>query len=329
MTNTICVDIGNFSTLSAVVSGRESTEVVKMRSLIYDATHNSECRNGVHPADSPLITVGNKSYKLGKHAKNYSGFLSAAEAGKSRTDVILPILLANTPDGFEGVVKMLVPERNEMQERLIALEIVGTHSFSIKSDGTTTNAIANFTGVEFVRETDAAAKFAYESGVISPDDVALVIDIGGGTINTVVCSYDDDLFNVIFRKSYDNSGGIALAQVIANTDLVKSHGRAFEIAKIMDAITEGKTYIGNRQDMTFDVVFQDCKQQWFDGIVSRVMSAADKYLDEVTAVVWCGGGSEIVRDRLTSEGHLILDNPQQANINGLVYGAKPQLRLAA
>lgn len=330
MTSTLCVDIGNYSVLSAVVDGRESGNVTKMRSLIYDATHNSECRNNVHPLNSPLVVVNGKSFKVGDKASTFPGFLSAAEAGKSRTDIILPILLASTPNEFEGSIKMLVPTREELKEKLITNEIVGTHTYSITRDGSKIDSIANFTSVEFVRETDAAAKFAYENGAISPDDVVLVIDIGGGTVNTLVCNYEDDVFNTVYRKSYDNAGGIQLAQTIANTDVVKSYGKAFEIAKIMDAISDGKRFYGNRKDYSFLPVWESCVEQWFDALLSRVMSSADKYLDEVTTILWCGGGSEIIRHKVAGQsGHILLDNPQLANINGLIHSAKPQLRIAA
>lgn len=328
--NTLCIDIGNYSVLSAVVSGRETSDIAMMRSLIYDTTHNGECRNGVHPVDSPMIAVNGKFYKLGKLAKNYPGFLSAVEAGKSRPDIMLPILLSNTPDGFEGKVKILVPARDEGKEKLIHNAVTGTHTYEVTANGRSMSAIAHIIDVEFARETDAAAEFAYETGAINPEDVCLVVDIGGGTVNTVVCNYSDDVFSVVFRKSYDNSGGIALAQAIANTDIVKSHGRAFEIAKIMDAISDRKAYIGNRKDMTFEPVLEDCINQWFEGIVTRIMSATDKYLDEVTKIVWCGGGAEIVRNRLITKGQTVLENPQHANINGLIHSAKtPVLRVAA
>lgn len=331
MTNTLCVDIGNYSVLSAVVKGRESTEVFKMRSLIYDCTHNSDCRNNAHPSDSPIIAVGGKIYKLGKGAKNYPGFLSAAEAGKSRTDVMLPILLGNTPNGFEGLVKILVPARDELSEKLIRSAVLGTHTYSTTVNSAVTESIANFTGVEFIRETDSAAKFAYEAGVISPSEVILTIDIGGGTCNYLVAAYEDDVFSVRFNKSLPNSGGIALAQAISNTDAVKSHGRTFEIAKIMDAITEGKRYVSNRRDLSFEKVYGDCVEQWFEGLISRIMAATDKYLDEVTRIVWCGGGTEIIKDKLANQPlHLVLENPQYANINGLIHSAKlPLMRLAA
>lgn len=330
MTNTLCVDIGNYSVLSAVVSGRSSTEVAKMRSLIYDCTHNSDCRNNVHPSDSPMIAANGKFYKLGKGAKNYPGFLSAAEAGKTRTDVMLPILLANTPDGFEGIVKILVPARDELSEKLLRTAVIGTHTYSTTANSVTCDAIANFTGVEFIRETDSAAKFAYESGVINPLEVVLIVDIGGGTCNYVVAAYEDDVFNVRLNKSLPNSGGIALAQAISNTDVVKTYGRSFEIAKIMDAITEGKTYISNRRDLSFETVYTDCVEQWFEGLISRIMAATDKYLDEVTRIVWCGGGTEIIKDKLANQPiHLVLENPQHANINGLIHSAKLPLLLIA
>ena len=330
MTHTLCVDIGNYSTLTAVVDGRTSTKPNKMRSLLYDCTHNGECRYGVHTEESPMVAFGDRHYKLGTGAKNYPGFLSAAEAGKTRADIMLPILLSATPNEFEGIVKILVPARDEMKESIITRAITGTHSYSTYRSGKKQDAIANFTGCEFYRETDAAARFAFESGAVSPDEVTLVVDIGGGTCNYLVGAYEEDHFYVRFNKSLDNSGGIALAQAIANTDLVKSYGRALEIAKIMDAITDGKQWIANRRDLTFAPVWDDCVDQWFDGIVSRIMSSCDKYLDEVSCILWVGGGVEIIRHKLTQPGHVVMDDPQYANINGLIHSSKiPALRLAA
>ncbi len=331
MSNTICVDIGNYSVLTAVVEGRDSTEPNKMRSLVYDCTHNGECRNNVHTDESPMVAFEDRHFKLGSGAKNYPGFLSAAEAGKGRPDIMLPILLANTPNEFEGTVKILVPSKDDFQERIITQAIAGTHAYSVFKQGKKQDAIANYTACEFVRETDAAAKFAFESGALSADEVILTVDIGGGTCNFLVASYEDGQLSVRFNKSLDNSGGIALAQTIVNTDAVKAHGRALEIAKIMDAITEGKTYIANRRDLSFEAVWNDCVNQWFDALLSRIMSSCDKYLDEVSKILWVGGGVEIIKHKLKDQqGHLVLDNPQYANINGLILSAKlPSLKLAA
>ena len=330
MSNTLCADIGNYSTLIAVVDDRNSGSIVKMRSLLYDCTHNGECRNGVHTAENPMIAYADRHYKIGKVAKAFPGFLSAAEAGKSRKDIFLPILLSATPSEFEGVVKVLVPARDGMKESIISKAVIGTHSYSVWRGGKKQDALANFTEIEFHRETDAAAKFAFEVGAVSPDDVILTIDIGGGTCNYLVASYEDDVFSVRFRKSLDNSGGIALAQALANTDLLKSYGRALEISKIMDAISDGKQFIANRRDLTFAPVWEDSVSQWFDGMISRIMASTDKYLDEVTQIVWCGGGAEILRHKLSQSGHVVLEQPQLANLKGLIQSSKlPSLRIAA
>lgn len=331
MSNTLCVDIGNYSTLIAVVDGRNSGEIIKMRSLLYDCTHNGECRNGIHTAESPMVAFADRHYKIGKVAKAFPGFLSAAEAGKSREDIFLPILLSATPSEFEGTVKVLVPNRDDMKESIISKAVLGTHAYSVYRSGKKIEAQASFTDIEFHRETDAAAKLAFDDGSVSPDDVVLTIDIGGGTVNYLVGSYEDDVFSVRFRKSLDNSGGIALAQSLANTDLLKSYGRSLEISKIMDAISEGRRYIANRRDLSFEAVWEHAVSQWFDGMISRIITSTDKYLDEVTQIVWVGGGAEILRQKLASQpGHVILDNPQLSNIRGLIHSSlAPSLRIAA
>lgn len=99
---TLCADIGNFSVLTAVADDR--CTVSKMRSLIVDVTHKGDVRDGMHFDDSPLVSVKGKFFKLGRQAGRQPNCLSAAEAGKSNSDIFLPMLLANTPDGFEGSV---------------------------------------------------------------------------------------------------------------------------------------------------------------------------------------------------------------------------------
>jgi hypothetical protein len=331
MNSTICVDLGNYSTLIATVSGREVSPITKMRSLIYDSTHNGECRNGIHTDESPMVEIGGRFYKIGAQAKNFPGFLTAVEGGKTREDIFLPILLSSLPTGFEGIARILVPSRNNLKESLISFAVVGMHTFTVYKNGRKVDSVANITGCEFHRESDAGARYAYESGAINPEDVVLAVDIGGGTCNFLVASYDlDGNFEVRFNKSLDNSGGIALAQSLANTDLVKSYGRVLEIAKIMDAITSGKRYIANRRDLTFEPVWEDCVNQWFNSLISRIMSASDKYLDEVTSIVWFGGGAEILRERLEKTGHIVLDNSQFANLNELIRISKtPLLQIAA
>ena len=165
--HTICCDIGNYSTLISTVTGRTASPILKMRSLILNVTHNSEVRQGVHNSENPLVIVNNKHYKLGRQAGLYHGHLSAAEAGKSRSDIALPLLLAATPQDFEGEVKLLVPRRDEPSEKLLRAAIVGTHEFCVNGR----DAIANFTSVSFYEETKSAAKFAFDSGVIAPNDV--------------------------------------------------------------------------------------------------------------------------------------------------------------
>lgn len=239
MNNTLCADIGNYSVLTSV----DGRDIKGMRSLIYDTTYNSECQNNIHPSDSPMIEVGSKKYKLGKLATKFDGFLSAAEFGKSKAELLLPILLANTPDGFEGTVKLLVPDDDKDSKVFVRNAVVGTHEFTLYSEGSETNTVVIYNDVEFYRETDMAAKYSYDAGILDSDDVVLVVDIGGGTVNVLICDVEDG-FYVRYRNSYPNQGGINLAQTILATDLVRGYGKNFEISKVMDAIANGYRTIG-------------------------------------------------------------------------------------
>ncbi|MDJ0674025.1 MAG: hypothetical protein QNJ36_01265 [Calothrix sp. MO_167.B42] len=310
---TLCADIGNFSVLTAIADSR--AEIIKMRSLIVDVTYKGDVREGTIQKGSPLVEIKGKCFKLGIQAGKQPNCLSAAEAGKNQPDIFLPMLLANTPDGFEGSVSMLVPTRDRASEMWIRNAVMGTHEFSVDRKP----RIANFTDVEFHRESDTALHYAYLAGIVPQSSGTLLIDIGGGTVNAVIATFEDGELNILWRNSFDNKGGIALAKTILETDLVgnQSHMTA---PKIMDAIAQDRRYIGNRPEFTFEPVFDDCVKTWFKATRVTIMSAADAYLDEVNQIVWCGGLSELLRPQLEGkESHQIFPNPQLANIHALIH----------
>ncbi|NJM19894.1 MAG: hypothetical protein HC907_14955 [Richelia sp. SM1_7_0] len=246
--NTLCADIGNFSVLTAVVD-YQPTSINKMRSLIVDVTHKSEAREGLHADDSPLVGIKGKYFKIGRQAGKQPNCLSAAEAGKNQSEIFLPMLLANTPDGFEGSVSMLVPSRDKAAETWIRTAILNTHEYSVNHQ----NRIARFTDVEFHRESDTALLHGYLSGIVPKNDGALLIDIGGGTVNALIATFENGELDILWRESFDNRGGIALAKSILDTDCVKSQ-KSMSVHQIMDAIADGKRYIGNRSDRSFEPV---------------------------------------------------------------------------
>lgn len=309
---TLCADIGNFSVLTAVADDRST--VSKMRSLIVDVTHKGDIRDGLHADDSPLVEVKGKFFKLGRQAGRQPNCLSAAEAGKNQSEIFLPMLLASTPHGFKGSVSMLVPARDRADETWIRTAILGKHNYSVNKTART----ATFTDVEFYRESDTALQYAYVAGIVSQSCGTLLVDIGGGTVNAVIATFEDGELDILWRDSFDNRGGIALAKSILDTDHVKAQ-KSISVPAIMDAIADGKRYIGNRPDRSFEAVFDDCVKAWFKAIRVTVLSTADAYLDEVNQIVWMGGSTELLRPQLEGkEGQLIFPSPQYANINALI-----------
>lgn len=315
MHSTICADIGNYSVLTSVISGTNTSSVSKMRSLIVDVTHKGDIRNGLHFDDSPLVEIKGKYYKLGRQAGKQPNCLSAAEAGKNQPEIFLPMLLANTPDGFEGSVSLLVPSRDNAAETWIRTAVLGTHEFSVNNQ----SRIASFTDVEFHRESDTALRYAYTTDTVPKTEGALLIDIGGGTVNAVIATFEDGELDTLWRESFDNRGGIALAKSILDTDHVKAQ-KTMSASAIMDAIANGNCYVGNRPDRSFEPVFDDCVKTWFKSIRVTIMAAADSYLDEVNRIIWMGGSAELLRPQIEGkEAQFIFPSPQLANINALVY----------
>ena len=312
--DTLCADIGNFSVLTAVV-GNKPASINKMRSLIVDVTHKGDVRDGLTADDSPLVEVKGKFFKLGRQAGRQPNCLSAAEAGKNQAEIFLPMLLANTPDGFEGSVSMLVPAWDKSAETWIRTAILGTHEYSVNKR----TRIASFTDIEFHRESDTALHYAYIKGIVPQTEGTLLIDIGGGTVNAVIATFENGELDILWRDSFNNRGGIALANMILDTDYVKAQ-KTMKTADIMDAIANGKRYIGNRPDRSFEPVFDDCVKAWFKAIRVTVLSAADAYLDEVNQIVWVGGSVELLRPQLEGkDGQLVFPSPQEANINALIH----------
>lgn len=314
-------DIGNYSSFIAV----DKDLIEYIRSLIVEVTHKGDVRDGLHAFDSPLVGIKDKFYKLGRQAGKQPNCLSAAEAGKNQPEIFLPILLANTPDGFEGSVSMAVPARDKAAETWIRTSVLGTHEFSVNHQ----NRIASFTDIEFYRESDIALLYAYLIGLVPKDTGTLLIDIGGGTVNAIIATFEDGELDILWRESYDNRGGIALAKSILDTDEVKLQ-KSMSVPAIMDAIANGKRYVGNRPDRSFEAVFDDCVKAWFKAIRVTMMSAADAYLDEVNQIIWMGGSVELLRSQIESkEGQIVFPNPQLANIHALLHLTDTEIKMAA
>lgn len=156
-----------------------------------------------------------------------------------------------------------------------------------------------------------------------------MIDIGGGTVNAVIATFEDEELDILWRDSFDNRGGIALAKSILDTDHVKAQ-KTMKTADIMDAIAAGNRYVGNRPDRSFEAVFDDCVKAWFKAIRVTVMSAADAYLDEVNQIVWMGGSVELLRPQLEGkDGQIVFPNPQLANINALIHLSRGDVEIVA
>lgn len=321
MKDFLAVDIGNYSCQSCVISASGTTPIRTIRSLLYDCTFESDIRNNAYNDENLLITIGDKSYLVGKRAESYASHKSAAEAGKSRSDVVLPLVLSALKHDFYGEIKFLVPSRNEVQESFLRNALVKSHSFCRNG----ISLSAEFTGITFYEETKAAARYAFESKIVPKSSVLFVADIGGGTVNYGVFQYEDGNFVCKEYKPNNNLGGIELAKAIAATDVVKRFRWTPNISRILTSISNGSLVIGNRQELDFSPVYEMCVDRWFGALLVRAKSDMNAFFPDVTDAIWVGGGAEIVRSRIEKTPHRVLDNPQRANIMHLVHQAQIEL----
>ena len=314
MQSTLAVDIGNFSTQSAVISVDGASPISTIHSVVYDCTYEREIREGAADDRSPLLHIGKKSYLLGKRAGLYKSHLSAAETGKAKPEVALPLLLASVNDDFQGDVKFLVPQHDDRNEAFLKNALIGCHTFTKNGK----EMKADITAVRFYEETKAAANYIFNVGEVSPHDTIFVIDVGGGTLNYGIFAYEDDRFRCLYYKSNTNSGGIELAKDICATDLVRGFSWTPDISRVMSALSQGKRIIGNRADLNFSPVYDECVSRWFKSLLVKAKSDVHSFFPDVTKVVWVGGGAEIVKEKVVRVGHLVIDNPQTANISHLI-----------
>lgn len=317
----LAVDIGNYSTQSAVISHRGVSPVNTIRSISFNCTNRKEARDNADNDENPVIELGDTVYLLGQRAGLYKSHFSAAQEGKAKPEVVVPLLLSSLREDFRGTVKMLVPQRNTSEESLLRNEIVKKHYFTRNGK----SLRADIKEVEFYEETKAAAEYAYKVGSVAPYDTIFCLDIGGGTLNYGIFSYEDDLFTCLCHKSNADSGGIELAKAICSTDLVKGFSWTTDISRVMSAISQGKRIIGNRTELDFSPVYEECVTSWFRSLLVQAKSHVSSFFPEVTKIVWVGGGAEIVRERIekiAGDISIVLDNPQNANISHLIHESK-------
>ncbi|BCL40267.1 hypothetical protein [Nostoc sp. MS1] len=141
---------------------------------------------------------------------------------------------------------------------------------------------------------------AYKTEKLDPEGDTLAIDIGGGTTNYCVMTPNSD---VLTRRSIPKVGGVSLANDIINSDLMQSYAKrdnvAFKVAKMMDAIADGSLTYGRKYD--FSSVFPGLLENWFNGLMDSITTAANDYLADVTNIMLIGGCANLVRHKLSAK----------------------------
>ncbi|BAY15661.1 hypothetical protein NIES21_14790 [Anabaenopsis circularis NIES-21] len=309
MINIYCADIGNYSSITALRGEKPKV----MRSVLVDMTATSASR-GIDSDDSPSVKLDNKFLVLGDRATKQKNPQAAAERGKQLPEFVKPFALAGLREDFEGTVRFLVPDRDRIEEELIKDCLINSHQVTVNSRSYN-HKIKN---VEFYLETDAAVIHAYKLGKLDPDGDTLCIDIGGGTTNYVIMTPQTE---VLTRRSIPKVGGVSLANDIINSDLIQDYARqdkcAFKVAKMMDAIADGSLTYGRKYD--FSSIFPSLLENWFNGLMDGITTAANDYLADVTNIMLIGGCANLVRHKLSAKpGFYIPVDPQLSNIQALL-----------
>jgi hypothetical protein len=306
--NIYFADIGNFTSITALRGEKPRV----MRSVFQDVTYTSA--RDIDTDDSPSVKLDDKVLVLGERATKQKNPQTAAERGKQLPEFVKPFTLAGLRHDFEGTVRFLVPERNQWDEDTIRQTLIADHQVTVNGKSYK-HRIKN---VEFYLETDVAVVNGYKTGKLEPEGDTLAIDIGGGTTNYVVMTPGGE---VLTRRSIPKVGGVSLANDIINSDLMQSHAKrdnvAFKVAKMMDAIADGSLTYGRKYD--FSSVFPGLLENWFNGLMDGITTAANDYLADVTNIMLIGGCANLVRQKLSAKpGFYIPVNPQLSNIQALL-----------
>ncbi|OKH56264.1 hypothetical protein NIES2101_00320 [Calothrix sp. HK-06] len=305
-----CTDIGNYSSITALAGQKPQI----IRSAICDVTYTSARTEPT--ADSPSVEIDGKKLILGNRAIKQKQQATAAERGKSATEIVKPFLFAGLTADFDGTVRFLVPERHDWDEDSIRKALIAANPHEVVVNGKVYKHRVK--AVDFYLETDIAVSHAYAQGKLDADGDTLAIDIGGGTTNFVVMTPDGD---VLARRSIPKVGGVSLANDVINSDLMQQYAKresaVFNTSKLMDAIADGSLSYGRRYD--FSSVFPGLLENWFNNLIDSIQTSVNAYMADVTNVMIIGGNANLVRDKLGSKpGFYIPENPQLSNIEALM-----------
>lgn len=305
-----CTDIGNYSSITALVG--DTPQVI--RSAYTDISFTSARTEPT--ADSPSVELDGKKLMLGSRAVKQKQQATAAERGKSATEIVKPFLFAGLRANFDGTVRFLLPDHNNWDEDAIRKALIGDNPHEVVVNGKSYKH--RIRAIDFHLETDVAVRHAYSQGKLDVDGDTLAIDIGGGTTNFVVMTPDGD---ILARRSIPKVGGVSLANDIINSDLMqdfaKRESAAFNTSKVMDAIADGSLCYGRRYD--FSSVFPGLLENWFSNLIDTIQTSVNAYMSDVTNIMLIGGNASLVREKLGSKpGFYIPEKPQLSNIEGLL-----------
>jgi len=306
--NVLCCDIGNYSSITALKGEKPRV----MRSVFQDVTYTSA--RDFDTEESPSVKLDNKVLVLGNRAAKQKNPQTAAERGKQLPEFVKPFTLAGLRSNFDGTVRFLVPERSHWEEDTIRQTLIADHQVVVNGR----NYRHRIKNVEFYLETDVAVVNAYKNGKLDMDGDTLAIDIGGGTTNYVVMTPDGE---ILTRRSIPKVGGVSLANDIINSDLMQSYAKrdnvAFKVAKMMDAIADASYLYGRKYD--FGSIFPSLLENWFNGLIDSITTAANDYLADTTNIMLIGGCANLVRQKLSGKpGFYIPVDPHLSNIQALL-----------
>jgi hypothetical protein len=97
MSNIFCADIGNYSTVTALLG--QPPQI--MRSVSADITHKSVMT--LNTDTSPTVEINHKRLILGEYATKQKNSQTAVERGKHSPEIVKPFLFAGLHQDFEGI----------------------------------------------------------------------------------------------------------------------------------------------------------------------------------------------------------------------------------
>jgi hypothetical protein len=262
---------------------------------------------------NPVVELNGDRYHFGFRAYDYRKQIHTTETEKAH-EILLNVLACVKPIAPEFKLHVHTSHpRPELFEAEILKHLLGSHPYGHNG----VNATSHIESVSVEPEGLAAWRYAKTIGLVPPQGLTILIDIGGGTWLSRLLDEEGEILD---SSVSERGGAYSLAADISfDARLGNVINDQPDPGVIMNGFANGTHYYGEDPNATWKNWLDEYLDPWFKGIFGKVKTQYKPFLPRVRRFLVTGGSSHLIAQKVKSIPLFAMTSePRFDNVRGLL-----------